>query len=145
MRELGTALVVIFTFRSNDWNGSPVGRSSRKSVESKMTTKAVPSSRTPKAADNFDVQTQRHWPNTELHAIVKRMRMAWAQQIRSDLSALTCGARAIRVSSNALSSQASEHKLESQLNATSVVRLVGNIRDLSEVGARRTCDYPAGT
>ena len=81
----------------------------------------------------------------EFHSLVKRMRMAWAPQVRADLSALTRRARAIRVLSKALSSQASENKFESQLNATSVVRLIGNIRYLSKIGARRNCDHSAGT
>jgi hypothetical protein len=55
------------------------------------------------------------------------MRMTQAPQVSADFSAPTLHARAIRVLSKALSSQASEHKLESQLDATSVVRLVGKI------------------
>src|SRR6266508_2239414 len=65
-----------------------------------------------------------------LHALAKRMRMAQSPKVRADLSAPTCRARAIRVLSKALSSQASEHKFESQLDATRVVRLVEKVREL---------------
>jgi len=80
-----------------------------------------------------------------LHALMKRTRMARAPQVRADLSTPTRRARAIRVLSKVLSSQASKHKFESQLDATRVVRLIGNVRDLSEVGVRRNRDHSVGT
>src|SRR5215470_6216490 len=64
------------------------------------------------------------------------MRMERAPQACADLSTPTRRARAIRVLSNALSTQASEHKLEPQLNATRVVR-PGRPSNLAEGGGRR--------
>src|SRR5262249_32159609 len=81
----------------------------------------------------------------EFHALMKKKRMTRAPQVHADFSAPTRLARAIRVLSKALSSQASEHRFESKLDATSVVRLVGNIRYPSKIAARRICDHSAAT
>ena len=69
------------------------------------------------------------------------MRMTRARQIRADLSALTCRARAIRVTAGAFSRSTSEGELQGQLDTPRIVRLLGG-GDLPKGRLRHGCIRP---